>query len=37
MVYNLLRRDGYVKDDDANDIDYDDLLKDQQKSILEEK
>ena len=27
---------GYVKDDDANDIDYDDLLKDQQKSILEE-
>lgn len=26
---------GYVKDDDAEDIDYDDLLKDQQKEIQE--
>lgn len=27
---------GYVKDDDAADINYDDLLKEQQKEILEE-
>jgi uncharacterized membrane-anchored protein len=27
---------GYVKDDDAEDIDYDDLLKEQQKEIKEE-
>lgn len=36
-VFNIEYNEvGYVKDNDANDIDYDDLLKDIQKSSVEE-